>query len=317
MGHENVGIIAGPARSSSSCTASPRATASSSSTTSAATLRVVPPRRVPALRGHRLAHQPRRPPLRLHLLGQPRHLWGGFSAVHVPALERRPAQGARRRHGRARRPGHPAVQRHRVGALRRRGRLRQHRADPGPRPAGPLPGGRLQAGRRLARSSSPAPPATPPGWSWRKDLGADVGDRRPAGQDPLERVLELTGGKGVDVVLDCTVAGRHRAGAARHRRAQAPRGHDGHPGRAGRVPRLPGQEDDREGDHDQERPRPQLPGLRARAGAAGLRPLPAGAAGHPQLRPRATSTTRSAPWPATTGEDAIHISLLPWLGRDA
>ena len=82
-------------------------------------------------------------------------------------------------------------------------------------------------------------------------------------------------------------------GAARHRRAQAPRGHPADPGRAGGVPRLPGQEAHREGDHHQERPRAQLPGLRARARAARLGPLPAGAARAPTASASTTSTTPS------------------------
>ncbi len=167
MGHENVGDRrAGRARGSSSARAWPRATGSSSSTTSAASTALVPRGGVPPLRAHRLAHQPRRPPLRLHLRGEPGDAVGRLRAVHVPAVERRDAQGARRGVGRAGRPGHAAVQRHRVGAERRRRRLRLDGAHPGPGAAGAVPGGRLQAGRRLARSSSPAPPGTPPGWRW-------------------------------------------------------------------------------------------------------------------------------------------------------
>jgi threonine dehydrogenase-like Zn-dependent dehydrogenase len=109
-----------------------------------------------------------------------------------------------------------------------------------------------------------------------KDLGADeVIDVQT--EDALDRVLELTGGKGVDVVLDCT------SGTAPVLlgidAAQAPRGRDGHAGRAGRLPRLPAQEDDREVHRAQERARPRLPGRRAGAGAARVAPLPARAAG--------------------------------------
>ena len=147
-----------------------------------------------------------------------------------------------------------------------------------------------------------------------QDLGADhVIDVQA--EDPLERVMELTGGKGVDFVLDCTVGRRDRAGAARHRRAQAPRGHAADPGRAGRVPRLPGQEADREGDHDQERARPQLPRLRARARTAR-------APGRFPLERLATHTfgltdvDRAIRAIGGDGgdEDVIHVSLLPWLG---
>ena len=112
-------------------------------------LRMVPHRRVPALRGHRLADQPRRPPLRLHLVGEPRHPVGRFLPVHVPAVECGPAQGAGRRDRRTRRPRHTAVERHRVGAARGGRRLRRHGAHRGPGPAGAVAGRRLQAGRRV------------------------------------------------------------------------------------------------------------------------------------------------------------------------
>ena len=145
-------------------------------------LRVVPRGRVPALRAHRLAHQPRRPPLRLHLRRATRRTCGAASRSTCTCPGTRSLhKRARRRLRRARRHRHAAVQRHRVGAVRRRGRLRVDRADPGPGPAGAVAGRRLQAGRRLARSSSPAPPGTPPGWSWPRTLGADHVDRRPAG----------------------------------------------------------------------------------------------------------------------------------------
>lgn len=50
-------------------------------------------------------------------------------------------------------------------------------------------------------------------------------------EDALARVLELAGGQGVDVVLDCTVGAGTGPGPARYRRAEAPRGGDGHAGR--------------------------------------------------------------------------------------
>ena len=80
---------------------------------------------------------------------------------------------------------------------------RLDRAHPGPGPAGPVPGRRRHAGRRRRRSSSAAPRATRRGCQLAQDLGAhhtiDVQT-----EDALARVLELTGGVGVDVVLDCT-----------------------------------------------------------------------------------------------------------------
>ena len=83
----------------------------------------------------------------IHIIGELRHALGRLLRVHVPAVECGVAQGARRRHRRARRAGHAAVERHRVGVDRRRRRLRRHRADPGARPARAVPGRGLQAGR--------------------------------------------------------------------------------------------------------------------------------------------------------------------------
>ena len=117
------------------------------------------------------------------------------------------------------------------------------------------------------------------------DLGADeVIDIEQA--NPYETVMDLTARPGRRLRARLHVACRRRTGAAGHRRAQAPRGHAADPGRAGGLPRLPDQAAHREGDHDQERPRPQLPGLRAGAGTAGFRPVSAGAAVHAPVRPR-------------------------------
>ena len=80
----------------------------------------------------------------------PGRLWGGFSQYMYLPWNAVTHKVPGRRLRRAGRPGHAAVQRHRVGAQRRQGRLRLHRAHPGPGPAGPVAGRRLQAGRRLA-----------------------------------------------------------------------------------------------------------------------------------------------------------------------
>ncbi len=166
----------------------------------------------------------------------------------------------------------------------RRRRLRLDRAHPGAGPAGAVPGGRLQAGRRLARSSSPAPPGTRPGWSW-PTTSAPTTRSTCSAEDPLERIREITGGAGVDVVLDCT------AGAGT---APVLLGIDALKRREGTMviqgelaafPDFPVKKVTEKAITHQERPRAQLPGLRARARAAGLAPLPARAAGHPQLRP--------------------------------
>ena len=246
-------------------------------------LRVVPRGRVPALRGDRLAHQPRRPPLRLHLRGEPVPPVGRLLAVPLPAVERGHAPGA----GRRRPPSSPAWSRRCPTASSGRwsppgsatpppcsSRARASRASPRSSPASrPAP----------RRSSSPAPPGTRPGWSWPRSW-APTTSSTCCTEDPLDRVLELTGGKGVDVVLDCT------AGAGT---APVLLGIDALKRREGMMvvqgelaglPRLPAEEAHREGDHDQERARPQLPRRRARPGPARLGPLPAGAAEHPHLR---------------------------------
>ena len=58
-----------------------------------------------------------------------------------------------------------------------------------------------------------------------KALGADaVIDVQK--EDPLARIMEITDGRGVDVVIDCTRRGRG-ADAARHRGDQAAGRHDG------------------------------------------------------------------------------------------
>ena len=82
-------------------------------------------------------------------------------------------------------------------------RLRRHRADRGARPAGPLPGRRLQAGGRVEdhrhRHDAGQGPAGPRAGPRRRRR-----DRHRAGQIRCERVMDLTGGRGVDFVLDCT-----------------------------------------------------------------------------------------------------------------
>ena len=116
-----------------------------------------------------------------------------------------------------------------------------------------------------------------------KELGADyVIDVQK--EDPLARIMEITGGKGVDVSLDCTAGRRHHPDPARHRGAQAQGRHHRGAGRDGGVPELPAREVHREVHHHEERARPQLQGLRAGAGAARLQALPAGEDHHPPVR---------------------------------
>ena len=105
---------------------------------------------VPPLREHRLAHQPRRHPLRLHLGRAGAASVGRLRAIRLPAVERGRAPRAEGRHAGAGGTGDADGERRRVVAVRRRRRLQLHRADPGPGPAGPLADRDLQAGRRLA-----------------------------------------------------------------------------------------------------------------------------------------------------------------------
>ena len=239
---------------------------------------------------------------------------GRLRPVHVPAVERGDPQGARRRLRRAGRPGHAAVQRHRVGAQRRQGRQRLHRPHPGPRAAGPVAGRRLQAGRRLADRRHRHHP--------RRDAAAAVPGprRRRRHRRPAARTRS-TGSWSSPAARASTSSSTARPAPGTAPvllgidALEAPRGDHGHPGRGGGVPRLPAQEDDREVHH--------------------ARPAPAGTATAP-------SSWRSSSWPrgrfplerlathrfaladvdhairtlaGETGEDAIHISLLPW-GED-
>jgi hypothetical protein len=72
------------------------------------------------------------------------------------------------------------------------------RSDPGTRPAGPLADRDLQAGRRLPdhRDGHVQGPRPHGG---REDARRRLHHRRAAGGSP-QRIMEITGGKGVDVV---------------------------------------------------------------------------------------------------------------------
>ena len=117
-----------------------------------------------------------------------------------------------------------------------------------------------------------------------KKLGADhVIDVQK--EDPLARIMEITGGKGVDVALDCTagagtipmllgIEALKRKGGVIVGKAKW---------RSFRISRW---KNYGEIHHHEKRARPQLQSLRACAGAACLETFSAGARHHPPLRPK-------------------------------
>ena len=199
------------------------------------------------------------------------HLWGGFAQyVYLPwnAVIHRVPQGVSPEPRASSRRWRTALE---WSAFRRRRGLRLDRAHPGAGAAGPLADRDLQAGRRLPhhrhrhfqrfRRLSVA-----------KALGADhVIDVNK--EDPLARIKEITGGKGVDVVLDCT-AGAGTIDPPRRRSASSARAALSSCRASSRIPQLPARARDHQGDHHQERARPQLQGLRARPRATRLQTLP-------------------------------------------
>ena len=118
--------------------------------------------------------------------------------------------------------------------------------------------GRKAARRRLRHRRAEGRPA-----------GPHHGDHRRQGRRHLAR---LHGG--------C----RHDPHPARRRGADAQGRHDRRAGRDEGVSELPAGEGDDQGDHHEERARPQLPGLRAGAGADRVEALSAGEDHHASLR---------------------------------
>ena len=108
-----------------------------------------------------------------------------------------------------------------------------------------------------------------------KELGADyVIDVQK--EDPLARIMEITGGKGVDVSLDCTAGAGTIPILLGIEALKRKAGIIVAQGELARVPELPAGEVHCEVHHHEERARPQLQGLRTRAGAARFEALPAG-----------------------------------------
>ena len=116
-----------------------------------------------------------------------------------------------------------------------------------------------------------------------KKLGADhVIDVQK--EDPLARIMEITGGKGVDVSLDCTAGAGTIPMLLGIEALKRKAGVIVAPGRNGAVSEFPAGKIHGEIHHHEERARPQLQGLRARFGAARLETFSAGARHHPSLR---------------------------------
>ena len=116
-----------------------------------------------------------------------------------------------------------------------------------------------------------------------KELGADyVIDVQK--EDPLARIMEITGGKGVDVVLDCTAGAGTIPILLGIEALKRKAGTMVVQGEMAEFPNFPLGEVHGEIHHHQERARPQLQGVRTRAGAARVEALSAGEGHHPPLR---------------------------------
>ena len=124
--------------------------------------------------------------------------------------------------------------------------------------------------------------------------------------------MEITGGKGVDVALDCTAGAGTIPILLGIEALKRKAGIIVAQGELARVPELPAGEIHGEVHHHEERARPQLQGLRAGAGAARLEALPAG-------------DDHDAPFGLKDVDlairsvgnegvpDVIHASLMPWM----
>ena len=116
-----------------------------------------------------------------------------------------------------------------------------------------------------------------------KKLGADhVIDVTK--EDPLARIMEITGGKGVDVALDCTAGAGTIPILLGIEALKRKAGIIVAQGELPRIPELPAGEIHGEVHHHEERARPQLQGLRAGAGADRVEALSAGADHDAQVR---------------------------------
>ena len=250
MGHENVGVIAKAGEVRRSPGRAARATGSSSSTTSGASLRVVPPRRVPPLRADRLAHEPRRAPLRLPSVDNPPPLGRLRQYMYLPwnAVMHRVPDGVTAELAGIVTPLSNGIE----WALYDCGVA-----------SGPPCSSRDPGSRGCPRSSRA------------KQAGASLivvtGTSRDAARLELAKVLGADAGSTSSRRTRSSAYWRSPAARASTSSSTAPRagtapvllgidalkrrGRPAHPGRARGVPRLPAEEAHREGDHDQERAR--------------------------------------------------------------
>ena len=103
-------------------------------------------------------------------------------------------------------------------------------------------------------------------------------------EDPLARIMEITGGKGVDVALDCTAGAGTIPILLGVEALKRKGGTIVVQGEMKEFPNFPLEQGHGEVHHHQERARPQLQGLRARARAARLQALSAGEGDDPHVR---------------------------------
>ena len=203
MGHENVGVIAKAGRDVLRAQGpGGRRPHLRRALRRLLPLRVVPPGRVPPLRGDRLAHQPRRPPLRLHLREQPLHLWGGFSQyLYLPwnSVTHRVPDGVSAELAGLVTPLSNGIEWALVtaGVGYASTVLIQ---GPGQQGLSQVVACKQAGASRIIVTGTTRDAAR---LALAKELGADdvIDVLR---EDALQRVLEITGGRGVDVVLDCT-----------------------------------------------------------------------------------------------------------------
>ena len=218
---------------------------------------------------------------------------GRLQPLRLPAAQRRAPPRARRPVARGSRHRDADVQRHSVDADGRRRRLRVDGAHSGPGQQGlccVMAAKQAGADRIIVTGTSRDARRL----EVAKALGADaVIDVQK--EDPLARILEITGGRGVDVVIDCT-AGAGTAPTLLGIEATKRRGGTMVVQGEGNAtfPDFPDRPAHPERHDAEERARPFLPRGGARAAAPGVAPVSAGADDDASLRRWRRSTTPSS-----------------------